>query len=216
MMRFLAAMFASIVGVVIVAIAYILASRFPSRIGKSLGASALVAAAFVIGILVSPLTTRQDSSVVAEPAPAALASDVSSVCSQLKGTKVAPGGFGSLDSITTASRGRAVNSGAVVSASDAFLFSGWAADKDRAMPARAVCLELDGVVSDGAFVTYGISRGDVSAAFSTPALTPTGFALHFPASTLGRGGHSIGVAVINADGMPNTVGVLRVVGLKSN
>jgi hypothetical protein len=202
-------------GTIVACLAVASASSFAATTGspraRRLALAGAVAAAFVAGVVSGP---RVSESVETPSTAGKLGNNVSSLCALHAGSKVDPGGFGSIDSVVTEKHGGQVGNGARLAPDDLLVFLGWAASKNRTFKAQAVCVEVDGKVAGGS-AAYGSSRPDVAQIFSNEALAPSGYEIHFPALALSAGRHSIAVAVINDDGSSSSIGIQRIVGVKS-
>lgn len=76
-------------------------------------------------------------------------------------------------------------------------FGGWAYDPVAKTAGKAVDLVIDGAAYGA---VYGRPRPDVAAYFKNEALGASGFAATLPERTLTRGGHTVVVRVVAADG----------------
>jgi hypothetical protein len=174
-------------------------------------AAAAVVLAFVIGAY-WPLSDRlgagpdalpaagPGSSSVAAPAlaPAAL-HDVSSECTNKKLARTSE--YGVFDSLSGSEKWpKDIPRRADVRGTAFYVARGWAAVLEgRVTPAKAVCLVVDGNIESRATTFYGAARPDVAAAFSVPALNPTGFTIFVPPALL-SGHHHVQAAVEKPDG----------------
>jgi hypothetical protein len=137
------------------------------------------------------------------PPPPTREHDVSAACTQK--APLHHGGVGSIDAVRDAAN-NAVNSGGSLPASDPFSVVGWAADKDKAHPAAAVCLVVDGKLVPAPRSIYGANRSDVATATAHPELLTSGFGITAKSGLLRPGQHHIDVAVKSNDGSFATLG----------
>lgn len=127
--------------------------------------------------------------------------DVSATCrgANLSGTLK---NLGNVDGIGEIRDGRQVAepTGFVADRTATLWLTGWAADVPGKVPARAVCLVVDGRLDQRAAAGYGAGRVDVATAYHVDALAATGFMVSIPVSDLSSGAHRVTVAAVLASG----------------
>ena len=127
--------------------------------------------------------------------------DVGAVCRRTHFTG-AKKGLGNVDGFGEFLEGKQTSepNGFVAERNAALWIGGWAADVTAKVPAKAVCMLIDGKIVPGSSTQYGIGRMDVASAFHGDALVQTGYILTLPVSGLRRGPHKLGVAVVLTSG----------------
>jgi len=176
------------------------------RSARALGA--IGGGAFLIGALTSPFHHA------APPAAVALPQHAVATCTARSGERPASGGTGNLDSLADADANQPLGDGASAQRLHAIAINGWAADRNGALPAEAVCLAIDGAIAGSVSATYGKRRPDVAAAKGLSALIGTGFTIYIPPALLPSGRHVVGVAVLSGDGSATLLTSRRTLSLR--
>jgi hypothetical protein len=117
------------------------------------------------------------------------------------GVALGPNTIGHLDFVKAGPGGTPLNDGDRLRHGSPVLLEGWASDVSHVSQPKGLCVVVDGSSGYPAKGSQNQFRLDVVHAFGHPELASSGYLLTIKAGTLPRGHHSLGVGVVQADGV---------------